>query len=62
MVNDVRFEISEEDNLASGLGTWFQTLRTSCGRSFITGEKGQRKLLTQTSEGDGRYPLASLNK
>ena len=62
MVNDDRFEISEEDDLALGPGTWFQTLRTSCGGSFITGKKGQRKLLTQTSEGDGRCLLNSLNK
>ena len=50
MVNNIRFMIYEEGDLASGPGTRLHTLRTLCGRSFIT-LKNDRKLLTQTSEG-----------
>ena len=54
MVNDVRFEISKED-LASGPGLITQELLCS---SFVKVKKGQRKLLTQTSEGGRRGPTS----
>ena len=54
MVNDVRFEISKED-LASGPGLITQELLCS---SFVKVKKGQRKLLTQTSEEGQRVPTS----
>ena len=47
--------ISKED-LASGQGTRLDHAEFLCGRSFLTVKKGQRKLLTQTSEGGWRVP------
>ena len=34
--------ISKQEDLASGSGTKFQTLRTSCGRKFITLKKTEK--------------------
>ena len=43
MVNGVRFVISKEEDLAWGPGLRLQTLRTSCGKSFITVKKETEK-------------------
>ena len=60
MVNNVGYVISGKD-LALGPETSLDHSELLCGRSFIKVKKGQRKLLTQTSEG-GRAPLASVSK
>ena len=60
MVNDVGSVVSKED-LASGSGTRLDHAELLCGRSFIS-ERGQRKLPTQMSEGDGEYPVTGLSK
>ena len=60
MVNNVRFMISEE-GLASGPGTRLDYSRALVAE-FYSSERGQRKLLTQTSgQGEGRAP-PSLSK
>ena len=46
MVNDVRFMISEEDDLASGPGKRLDHSKLLGDRSFITVKRGQRNLLT----------------
>ena len=56
MVKDVGFVISKEEGLASGPETSLDNSGLLCGRSFIT-VKRERKLLTQTPEGDGECPL-----
>ena len=56
-MNDVRFMISEED-LASGPGTRLDHSRTFVWQKFDS-EKGQTKLLIETSEGDRAPPLTS---
>ena len=59
MVNGVRFLISKD--LVSGPGLITQVLL--CSRVLLKYEKGQRKLLTQTSEGGQRVPpLISVSK
>ena len=55
MVKEVGFVISEED-LALGPGTRLDHSRALVKQSFIKVKKGQRKLLTQTSEGGWRVP------
>ena len=45
-MNDVRFLISEEEDLASGPETWLDRSGLLGGRGFNYSEKGQRKLLT----------------
>ena len=62
MVNNVGFVISEED-LALGPGTRLDHSRAFVKQNFIKVKKGQRKLLTYTSERGQRVPpLASLSK
>ena len=39
MVNDVRFVVSKEEDLASGSGTRLDHSELLCGRSFITVKK-----------------------
>ena len=58
MAKNAGFLISKEEELASGPGTPLQTLRTSCGRNFVTMKKGKRRLLTQSSEGGGEFPTS----
>ena len=59
-MNDVRFVISKED-LASGPGTRFDHSKAFVYQTLIKVKKGQRKLLTETSEGGQRvYPLLVL--
>ena len=53
MVNDVGFMISKDD-LASGTGTRLDHSRAFGQQNFIKVKRGQRKLLTQTSEGAWR--------
>ena len=50
MVNNVGFVISEED---LALGPGLITQEFLCSRVLLKYDKGQRKLLTQTSVGDG---------
>ena len=61
-MNNVRFLISELEDLASGSGTRLDHLQLLCGRIFITVKKGQRKFLIHTSEGGKECPLISLSK
>ena len=56
----IGFMVSKED-LTSGSGTGLDLSELLCGRSFIS-ERGQRKLPTQMSEGDGEYPVTGLSK
>ena len=49
MVNGFKFMVSEAD-LASGPGTRLDPSRVFAQQSFTKVKKGQRKLLTQTSE------------
>ena len=60
MVNGVRFMISKE-NLTSGPETRFAH-RALVWQKFYYSEKGQRKLLTQTSEGAESALLSSVSK
>ena len=55
MVNDVGFMISEEGS-ALGSGTKLDHSRAFVQQSFIKVKKGQRTLLTQTSERGWRVP------
>ena len=55
MVNSVGFVIVEED-LTLGPGTRLNHSRDLYSRVLLKQEKGQRKLLTQTSEGGQRVP------
>ena len=59
MVKDVDFMISED--LASGPGTRLQTLRTSCGRCFITVKKDRESVWHRHQKGESA-PLAGLIK
>ena len=56
MVNGVGFVISED--LTSGSGTRLDRSTAFVSQSFIEVKNGQRKLLTQTSEGGRRVPLS----
>ena len=63
MVNNVGFVISEEDLASMGPGIRLDHSRAFVVQSFIKVKKGQRKLLTYTSERGQRVPpLASLSK
>ena len=59
-MNDVRFVISEEEDLASGLGARLDHCAAFV-QQFFYGEK-RTKPLTQTPEGGQSAPLASLIK
>ena len=61
MVKEVGFVISEED-LALGPGTRLDHSRALVKQSFIKVKKGQRKLLTQTSEGGQGALLTGLSE
>ena len=61
MVKEVGFVISEED-LALGPGTRLDHSRALVKQSFIKVKKGQRKLLTQTSEGGQSALLTGLSE
>ena len=56
MAYSVRFMISYEEGLASGPGTGLITQELLCSRVLLKYKNGQRKLLTQTSEGGWRVP------
>ena len=45
-----------------GPGPRLDQSRTFVWQSFIKAKKGQRKLLTWTSEGSGECPLTSVSK
>ena len=59
-MKNIRFMVSEED-LTSGSRTRLDLSELLCGRSFVS-ERGQRKLPTQMSEGNGECPVTSLSK
>ena len=62
MLNGVRFLASRADSFDSGPETKSDHSELLRG-SFITVKKGQRKLLTQTSEGEQESaPIAGLIK
>jgi len=56
-VNDVGFIISKED-LALAVGTSLENSELFSWQKFYYSEKGQRKLLTQASEGGQKVSLS----
>ena len=62
-MNSVRFVASRGDDFDLGPEKRLDHSELLHGRSFITVKKGQRKLLTQTSEGEQESaPIAGLIK
>ena len=55
-MNGAGFVISEGEDVPSGPGAGLITQELLCSRVLLKEEKGQKKLLTQTSEGEWRVP------